>query len=493
MRPTLAACSRYRPRLLTLVLLAIIAALIVLANLSADYGRLDSFEAEWQQFYGGQGKFGDEFYGWPLTWHRFVIAFTPTKVVGWYYSAGRLAGNVALWLVMLAAPAGICEWLVRRYRPRLRWSLRAMLAGIGLSAAGCAWFVAARERAENNEQIFAAINGRKGEVWVERWGPKWLDLIGVDRYRQRIIGMELGSGLPSRQMALRAGNEGDEDLIRRLARLPHMRYLFLNVDRLSPAIADALAAMPRLRTLSIQQPRIVFNNQAVFGRCLEAIGNMAHLEYLDLSNVTGDRVSPECLASLTNLKWLRVSHGHWYSKNLNQPDSDEWLAAIGKMTRLESLELAGLTLSTENLASLAGLKNIETLLLRSAGDGGRPFTKRRPIGRLPALPGLKRLELHSFEIATPEVQFFAALRRARPGIVIDTDSDASRLPHQDWPGMDKLRFNYEALPEHRPAWLPASGAPWMTAAEQAAFEGEGGWARFDAAGWPPGDGPTTEF
>lgn len=591
MRPTLAGFSRYRPRLLTLMLSLVIAAPIVLANLSPDYGRLTFGEVNSQRS-GRHGKFGDEFYGWPLTWHRYVIAMSSPAIVGSYYSAGRLAANVALWLVMLAAPAGVCEWLVRRYRLHLRWSLRAMLAATGLLAVGCAWFVAARERAERNEQIFAAINSRQGELWVERWGPKWLDLVGADRFRQEIVGVEFPPRPKGREIALRAGDVDDEGFLNRVASLPRLRYLRLTADRLSPAMADALGALPRLRTLSIQQTGIAYMNQAASRRCLEAIGTMTHLEYLDLLNVTGDSVSPECLEHLTNLKSLRVSHGDWFSKSLDQQKSDEWLAAIGQLSQLKFLELSGIALSTENLASLAGLKKLESLVLRGAAntDWSPHKSSRRGLGILPELARLKRLELHSFQVLSRDLRFFtalpqleslyledmrftsagladlralqslkelaiggdlvsatvieplvglkhlaavhlqrdsfaasnslrpavtlddkgkvllprkglerflhalAALRRARPGIVIDTKTYANSIhPHRDWSGMEALRADYEASLEHRPDWLPANGAPWMTAAERMQFVSEGGWARFDAAGWRAGDGPVTEF
>jgi hypothetical protein len=32
-------------------------------------------------------------------------------------------------------------------------------------------------------------------------------------------------------------------------------------------------------------------------------------------------------------------------------------------------------------------------------------------------------------------------------------------------------------------WLPSNDMPWMTVAEKATFDSEGGWARFDAARW----------
>ena len=50
--------SRYRPRVLTLVVLCVVSAMLVLANLTFDKNSEDWFAAK--------------SYGWPLIWHRFV-------------------------------------------------------------------------------------------------------------------------------------------------------------------------------------------------------------------------------------------------------------------------------------------------------------------------------------------------------------------------------------------------------------------------------------
>ena len=62
MRLRLGTFSRYRPRVLTLVVLVVVAALIVLANLTYDQAR----------FRCHQGDFSHKSYGWPLVWHRYV-------------------------------------------------------------------------------------------------------------------------------------------------------------------------------------------------------------------------------------------------------------------------------------------------------------------------------------------------------------------------------------------------------------------------------------
>lgn len=161
MRRLFRAFSRYRPRLLTLALLALIAALITLSNLSPEQSLP---QRDWTDF-------GHKSYGWPLIWHRYVLCDRSRDTVGWYVSYRRLAANLTIWLVILVVPLAMCEWLLRRYPPRWRWSLRAMLAVISLIALGCEWFVHARNRANEEDALIATIRGERGEVWMERWGP----------------------------------------------------------------------------------------------------------------------------------------------------------------------------------------------------------------------------------------------------------------------------------------------------------------------------------
>lgn len=60
MRRFLRAFSAYRPRLLTVLLLTVVAALLMLANLSAEQSLP---QRHWIAF-------GHKSYGWPLIWHR---------------------------------------------------------------------------------------------------------------------------------------------------------------------------------------------------------------------------------------------------------------------------------------------------------------------------------------------------------------------------------------------------------------------------------------
>jgi hypothetical protein len=63
-----------------------------------------------------------------------------------------------------------------------------------------------------------------------------------------------------------------------------------------------------------------------------------------------------------------------------------------------------------------------------------------------------------------------------------------------WPNENLETFRHPGLYPYTPtSWLPASDAKWMTPAESAAFEADGGWARFDAAGWDDPSRPRSKF
>ncbi|HVW39389.1 MAG TPA: hypothetical protein VHB99_18860, partial [Pirellulales bacterium] len=151
MRLRLGAFARYRPRVLTVILLAAIVAAIWLANSIEDY-RLRKYHSTARPPPQSELQFNVEeaseadfrgiadqnlSYGWPLLWRQYVVEFTMGTgpfIIAQNYSPARLAGNLGIWLVMLAAPASACEWLLRRYRPRWPFSLRTLLVAVGLAA-----------------------------------------------------------------------------------------------------------------------------------------------------------------------------------------------------------------------------------------------------------------------------------------------------------------------------------------------------------------------
>ncbi|HEX5445649.1 MAG TPA: hypothetical protein VFW87_17610 [Pirellulales bacterium] len=180
MRLNLRTISRYRPRLLTVMLLIVIAALLVLSNLSdeirprhqekskspAELG-FQSREADGPYQGGIGGMLLNVSYGWPLLWRQYVIVhgYGLMNVIGECHSRSRLLVTFCMRLVLLIVPAAACEWLLRHYQRRLRWSLRTMLAAVALAAALCSWAVTVRQRATVQEALIAAVIDNHGAAW----------------------------------------------------------------------------------------------------------------------------------------------------------------------------------------------------------------------------------------------------------------------------------------------------------------------------------------
>jgi hypothetical protein len=481
-RRAFAVVSRYRPRVLTLVVLAAIAAVLVVANSIEEHG-----------------SFGYNYnlsYGWPLTWRQYTIFAWTLKVVDENYSAGRLAANIAIWLVMLAAPAGVCEWLLRRYRPRWRFSLRTLLVATGLAAVLCAWFAAARHRANVQDSLIADLDLHAGRAWGERWGPKWLDQIGADRFCRRILGVHINGARVNDAgvVADRLHSVTDEDCLRLLGdsgRLPDLQYLSLRADDLTPEIIAALGELRRLETLELEIEgelklgvrrtlaetlggmrrlrALSVSSSVIFSReesreLLAAIGSVGQLEHLRLENWMPASEDLALLAGLTNLKSLKLED---VSTEPGLPDSaptllahlpplarlevldlerskvvDRDLPSIARLPRLKSLNFCGVYTTGGKLAELAleeltPLKSLEKLTINDSAvalAGWKSLAELKRLKKLHAAffdeetwqsPDVLSEELHlSLEEAQACSEAYAALRKANPGLVIDDDDEA---------------------------------------------------------------------
>lgn len=369
MRPRLRAFSRYRPRVLTLVVLFLIAAPITLANFTSEkvYGAT--------LFRGYRG-----IYGWPLTWHWHDIMYTPPVpvVVSWGYSPSRLAGNVALWLLILAVPAGACEWLLRRHRLRLRWSLRTMLAAVAVAALCCAWFATARNRAKLQDSLIAEARGYY--FVVERPGPKWLQFVVPDNFRRRIVGVNM-----------RMTSKADEAFVVRLGRLPHLKYLILKVEQLTPAMAAALGNSRQLRWLYIDEDEPSLES-------LAALGELTQLEglYLYGAELTSDNIA--CLAGLTNLKSLGL-----------QFSCDEGaFSQMPALPQLQAIEVLFTSVSGADLRGLAVLPRLKALDLKYAD-----FSEDADLGDLASQNSLEELTILGDDVTADWLESLAAVKHLK--------------------------------------------------------------------------------
>jgi hypothetical protein len=342
-------------------------------------------------------------YRWPLLWRQYlIVSGYGSYVVGETYSGVRLALDAAIWLILLGAPAASCEWLLRRYRPRLRFSLRTLLAATALGAALCGWFAAARNRANVQDPLIAAMGPQRGRVWVERWGPKWLDLVGADRLRRRIVGAELyvNDGESEGDDGNEPGDQGTR-LLADLKRLPDLRFLYFKGERLTPQIVASLGDLRHMDTLWLEvdeAPASTF--QALAG----ALGGMRNLRVLSL----------DC--GLDGLN--------------DAAASQELLAAIGAMPQLEYLSLADCEIAREDFALLAKLANLKLLMLNniSTKESEFSFPPDPPLlSRLPALPRLETLDLYDSEIYDADLPYIAALPRLKSLGLLGTEITGAGL------------------------------------------------------------------
>jgi hypothetical protein len=286
-----------------------------------------------------------------------------------------------------------------------------------------------------------------GSLFVDRWGPKWFDIVGMDRLRRRVV---LAVG-----WSLRSDEQGDrtEQKLLQLARTPELRHLVsfdfdeltpttakalggmrkletldISVERLTPDLRAALAELPQLRNLSISWERFGEqsdtaneNNARVVDDCLAAVGNMTNLETLRLSGLPLHSGSLACLAGLKRLKALDVVfwHGDWKGTRLEQPVAEDSLRTIATLTQLEWLRLEDLRARNESLAYLARLTNLKTLSFFLLKMRDQPMLSHLPLlprlealgvyddiedddmCRVAALPGLKSLYLGRTSSLTP--------------------------------------------------------------------------------------------
>lgn len=388
------ALSRYRPRVLTLLLLTVISALLVLANLSDELGHrflptsVPQDTADWT--FDVQDHSSDDpsvsagwtlSYGWPLLWRQYVILFgSDGRDVHECQSVCRLAANALMWLAMLAAPAMVSERLLRHYRPRVRWSLRTMLVAVALAAVCCGWFVAARDRANIEDPLIAELENGCGQLWVERWGPDWLELLGVDRLRKHVASADIIQDHES--------DEHIDEILKRLAHLQGLQELLANVHRLTPGMVDAIREMRQLRTLQI----VLRETEEPLPGVAEAFGN--------------------ALADKAQLRALSIDLND--SRNDSAPElvSHEFLTAIGKLTRLEALSVKHS--SGDRLDYLAGLTRLKSLALNVAeSSAGDPISRPPLLSRLPALPNLEAFDLQSSDVADGELRYLARFPRLK--------------------------------------------------------------------------------
>lgn len=486
--------SRYRPRLLTLLVLCMTTAVLALANLSPEIRAVEDGDP---QFSAHIKKVS---FGWPLTWRRYVLFLSPGGggVSGWYCNSGRLAIDLFYWVLSLTAAAAGSEWLLRRFRPRFRWSLRTMLATIALVALGCGWYVTARHRANLEEPIVSMIKRHHGRVSFRRWGPQWLDLVGTDIFRRRVSGVEL---LDIYMGGIEKDQQEYDEILKRLQDLPELQELLFEVDELPSGTSEALRKMPRLRVLDVGQQGVDGEDVAhrpAGGEYLAAIEQMTRLQHLRVQGIpmaSGDLAS---LARLTNLESLALQSvsGEREVASGKQPDEsddplllmhfpvlprlkvvdllnsqvgDRDLRSLSVLPRLESLGLEGTSVTDRGLTELGTFESLEELAVdqqTASAKGLEALLAVKRLKRLHIAPSYQESEsaltLDGLgQIVVPAGESgglrhaLEALRRAKPGIVIDGDAYAISLRLEQQRGLR----DYDTAADRGFGWLFGNDPP----------------------------------
>ena len=342
--------SRYRPRMLTLVLLVVILTSLVLSNFAPEWATPNRIQ-----------------YGWPLHWHWHEIVFTPVVALlgDWHYSALRLAVDGTIWLLLVAAAGGACEWLLRRYPLRPRFNLRTLLLGIAVFSGCCAFFAAARQRADSQDAILAMAEASSGTVYFKRVGPRWLDLVGADRFRRRITGIELD-----------LCDEEEQANCQRLTRLLDLR---------------------RLRFLGIEfDPYGGGEQERVMNDLLVVVGKLTQLEELRLEGLTSVNERLECLGNLAELKYLSLSS--------RDEDSPCILAYLPALAALEELVIDDCNVCDRDLSRLTAFPRLKSLSL-----SGNDYLTGAGLVELARLESLEELEIDDTMLSTSGLEALCAL------------------------------------------------------------------------------------
>lgn len=251
------------------------------------------------------------------------------------------------------------------HRRWLQFGLRTFLIAVVVVALGMGWL---RWQIQQAQRRDAAVNkvarllgaiGYAHELTPDGYlvahpeppGPDWLNqLLGVNlRLRPRVLNVL-------------ARHEDIDDSLRQagehLALLPTVETVHMSDVRFSRQGMASLARLQGLKTLNLVT--CMFPEQA-----LEELAGCERLESLSLGRLpaadgggpAAETITDAGVANLAGLKQLR-------ELDLSNTEvSDQGLAVIAQLPRLETLQLAGTKITDEGVAQLAGLKHLRELNL----------------------------------------------------------------------------------------------------------------------------------
>ena len=201
------------------------------------------------------------------------------------------------------------------------------------------------------------------------------------------------------QSQLGGARRRQDETVRRLTiALPHLQSLQL----IGPVTAEGMKALGTLRNL--RRLHVGLQDQRWGYRGPTGVNHLAGLTLLeDLYLEGGQALSDQDLIhleALTNLKDLMI-HG----SNM----TDRGLSSIGKLKRLESLDLNA-SVTKGGLNQLSGLANLRSLAVRQSSQGARSSSFEELTMDLSGMQKLRSLQLGMFSFEDADLACLASLR-----------------------------------------------------------------------------------
>ena len=290
-----------------------------------------------------------------------------------HFSGSAIAADAAL---ILGTFLALIIWLRARSHSGWRWrySLRALLLAVALSAMACGWAVRIR-RSYSAEQRLGENLGSNGSACIyasEYCGPEWLRRLVPERklsWFYRAVRVRINYGYEAW-----VDQDPIQCIVQALNDIP-------NATRLSihglPKERDA-EDFSRLTTIK----EVEFNEgNEISSALIAAVSRIPNLHVLDLSRCfEGSDVDWAPLANSKSLETLVLSNSC----------ADDWtIKALTRLPRLSELNLNWTDVTDDSIASLCKIQSLVTLHL------GHTKITEEALRRLIELPNLRHLYLPS--------------------------------------------------------------------------------------------------
>jgi hypothetical protein len=242
-----------------------------------------------------------------------------------------------------------------------------VFVAVGLAGLFCTLCIELRNRADEQDALIERLH--ETSVYVERWGPEWLEVVGAGRFRRRITGADVGFNCIESKM------ENNADTLRRLARLPGLQFLDLRAYRyrgpfsFTSDMAKEFDNFRQLRLLNLDLSNDNDGNQILTHAWMNGVAKLTRLERLRVVIRAESPSDLALLASSSNLTSLTLAIDGLGDQIDHEPGNDEnamasfSLAYLPILSNLEALDLHDVVLDGSTLGHLARFPRLRTLNL----------------------------------------------------------------------------------------------------------------------------------